>query len=92
INWRMTKQAALVAILSGTMGGDLKQVSRSRNGEVDLQWSYRLGYEKGEWNRVQSQISVRYANRYARISDALFGFNSLTKFQTLNITLTFTLF
>ena len=92
INWRMTKQAALVAILSGTMGGDLKQISQSRNGEVDLQWSYRLGRDRGEWNRVQSQVSIRYANRYARVSDALFGIDNLTKFQTLNVNLTFTFF
>ena len=92
INWRMTKQAALVAILSGTTSGDLKQLNRSRNGEVDLQWSYRLGYSKGEWNRVQTQVSIRYANRYSRISDALFGFNNFTRFQTLNVNLTFTFF
>ncbi|MEW5975596.1 MAG: hypothetical protein AB1898_07300 [Acidobacteriota bacterium] len=91
-NWRPTPQMALMATLSGTTAGDLQQLSQIRNGEVDVQWSYRTGYEKSEMKRVQIQWSIRYANRYARTLDRLFGFGSLTKLQTVNVGMNITFF
>ena len=91
-NWRMTPQMTLMAALSATMAGDLRHDRKSRNAETDIQWSYRLGFGRSEWKRIQSQVSIRYANRYARISDNLAGFSSLTRLQTLNVTLSFSFF
>lgn len=92
VNWRMTKQSTLSATVSGILAGDLAQTSKSRNFEVDLQWSYRFGVERGRHRKVQGQFFIRYANRYARAFDNSFGFQTLTKLQTLNTGLSFTFF
>ncbi len=92
VNWRMSKQSTLSATVSGILAGDLAQTSKSRNAEVDLQWSYRFGVERGGYRKVQGQFFIRYANRYARAFDSLFGFQNLTKLQTLNTGLSFTFF
>jgi hypothetical protein len=92
VNWRMSQRAVLAATVSTIFAGDVTEISRSRNAELDLQWSYRLGVERSRFRKMQSQFFVRYANRYARSLDNLFGLNSLTKVQTLNMGLSFTFF
>jgi hypothetical protein len=92
VNWRMSQRAVLAATVSTIFAGDATEISRSRNAELDLQWSYRLGVERSRFRKMQSQFFVRYANRYARSLDNLFGLNSLTKVQTLNMGLSFTFF
>lgn len=92
LNWRMTKDSVLTALVSGTLAGDVQQTSERRNAEVDCQWSYRLAYDKGNIRKVQSQLLVRYANRYASTIDNLFGVRGLTKIQTLNVGVSVTFF
>ncbi|HLF85012.1 MAG TPA: hypothetical protein VI837_12630, partial [Blastocatellia bacterium] len=92
VTWRMTRQSTLAATVSGTLAGDLSQTSNSRNAEVDLQWSYRFGVDRGGRRKVQGQFFIRYANRYARAFENVFGFRNLTKLQTLNTGLSFTFF
>ncbi len=92
VTWRMTNQATLAATVSGIFSGDLAQTSKSRNAELDLQWSYRFGVDRGGRRKVQGQFFIRYANRYARSLDNVFGFRNLTKLQTLNTGLSFTFF
>jgi hypothetical protein len=92
INWRMTRASTLAATLSTIFAGDVADTSDSRNAEFDLQWSYRFAADKGAYRKVQGQFFVRYANRYARSLDNLFGFSNLTRLQTFNIGLSFTFF
>ncbi len=92
VNWRMSGRATLAATVSAVFAGDTKQISRNRNAEVDLQWSYRFGWERSRYQKVQGQFFVRYANRYASLSDTLFGLSNRTKLQTLNTGLSFTFF
>lgn len=95
INWRIMKNSALAVSLSDTLGrslGDLSLLSNRRSTGYDLQWSYGFGSEKSGLKEVRGQFYIRYANRYARSLDRLFGINSLTRSQTLNVGLSFTLF
>jgi hypothetical protein len=92
INWRMWQRATLSATVSTIFAGDVAETSRSRNAEVDLQWSYRFGLERSRYRKMQSQFFIRYANRYARSFDNIFGFDNLTRLQTLNVGLSFTFF
>ncbi|MCI0486796.1 MAG: hypothetical protein L0229_09370 [Blastocatellia bacterium] len=92
INWRLWQSMALTATISTTFAGDVAETSRSRNAELDLQWSYRFGLEKSRYRKFSGQFFIRYANRYASSRDNLFGFNNLTKTQTLNTGLSFTFF
>jgi hypothetical protein len=91
-NWRLTPNTTLNATISTTGAGDLGRITRSRNAEFDLQWSYRFGFGENGWKKVQGQFFVRYANRYARFRDQAFGVSNLTKLQTLNTGLNFTFF
>lgn len=92
LNWRMTTASMLTAMVSATMAGDVQQTNERRNAEVDCQWTYRLVYDKGSTRKVQSQLLVRYANRYASTVDNLFGVRGLTKIQTFNVGLNVTFF
>jgi hypothetical protein len=92
INWVMSKSMILTASYSATRLGNLANTSRSFDGEADIQWSYRLAIDKGKLKKVQAQFFVRYANRYAFSRDTLFGFDNLTKIQSLNAGISFTFF
>jgi hypothetical protein len=95
INWRIMKNSTLAASISDTLGrslGDLSLHSNRRNTGYDLQWSYGFGWEKSGLKKLQGQFYIRYANRYARSFDHLFAINSLTRSQTLNVGLSFTIF
>jgi hypothetical protein len=92
INWRMTANHTLATSVSAIFAGDNVSISSRRNAELDVQWSYRFTAERSRFKKVQGQFFARYANRYARAFDGLFGFRNLTKLQTFNTGLTFTFF
>jgi hypothetical protein len=92
INWRVTESMALAIMLSGTSAGDVAGINRSRNANLDLQWSYRFSLERSRYRRVHGNFFVRYASRYASNFDSVFGLNSLTRLNTLNTGLSFTFF
>jgi len=92
INWAMTQRMTLAVTVSTTFAGNRARTSKSRNAELDMQWSYKFGMEKSRYRKFNGQFFIRYANRYARTEDNLFGFNNLTKIQTLNTGLSFTFF
>jgi hypothetical protein len=72
--------------------GDAANTNRSRNADLDVQWSWRFGAGNAEYRKVQGQFFVRYANRYARATDNLFLFHNITKMQTASAGLSFTFF
>lgn len=95
LNWRITKNSALAINLSDTLGrslGALSLISNSRNTGYNVQWSYGFGREKSALQKVKGQFYIRYANQYARSLDHLFGINSLTRSQMVNVGLSVTLF
>ncbi len=92
INWRTTKSSALAANIATTLAGDNFGTADGRNIELDLQWSYRFTFEKDRFRKVQGQLFIRYANRYASNRDRVFLISNLTRLQTLNCGLSFTFF
>lgn len=91
-NLETTKKSTLSATVSSAFAGDAANTNRSRNADLDLQWSWRFGVEKDHYRKVQGQFFARYANRYASARDNLFFFNNLTKVQTMSAGLSFTFF
>ena len=91
-NWRLTPKITLNAIISNTMAGDLARTSRNRNTEFDLQWMYRFIRGETGWRKVQGHFFIRYADRYARTRDFLFGLDNLTRLKTLNCGINFVFF
>jgi hypothetical protein len=87
-----TKASELSATVSSIFAGDVAKVSQSRNADLDLQWGWRFGVERGQLRKVQGQFFIRYANRYARATDNLFLFRNITKIQTTSAGLSFTFF
>lgn len=92
VTWRLTQNMTVAALVSATFAGDVTRLSRSRNLEADLQWSYRIGPEKLRMKKTQGQFFVKYANRYAFSRDNVFNTDNLTRLQTLNAGISFTFF
>src|SRR5262249_39135584 len=92
VNWRPTANTALATNLSNTAAGSSGGVSNSRNTEFDLQWSWRFGFERDRFRKLQSQFFIRYSDRFARSIDRTFLLNSATRLHTLNTGLSLTFF
>jgi len=92
LNWIISKNMTFNGFATTTRIGDVAGQSHNRTVELDLQWAYRFALDKGHNKKVQGQFFLRYANRYGFASDALFGFNSLTRLQSLNVGVNFTFF
>ncbi|HEY8462018.1 MAG TPA: hypothetical protein VIM99_16640 [Blastocatellia bacterium] len=92
-NWRITPRMTINVTASNTLAGDLARIiTRNRNTEFDLQWSYQFTRGEAGWRKVQGQFFIRYADRYARLRDLLFGLDSLTRLKTLNGGINFVFF
>jgi hypothetical protein len=92
-NWRMTPRMTINVTASNTLAGDLdRRITRSRNTELDLQWSYQFTRGEAGWRKVQGQFFIRYADRYARTRDLMFGLDNLTRLKTLNGGINFVFF
>jgi hypothetical protein len=92
-NWRMTPRMTINVIASNTLAGDLgRRITRSRSTEFDLQWSYQFTHGETRWRKVKGQFFIRYADRYARTRDLLFGLDNLTRLKTLNGGINFVFF
>lgn len=91
-NWRMTRNITINAIVSNTLARDVARTTRNRNTEFDLQWSYRFVMGEDRWRKVQGQFFIRYADRYGRALDFIFGLDNLTRLKTLNGGLNFVFF
>jgi hypothetical protein len=93
VNWRMTPRMTINVTASNTLAGDLdRRITRSRNTEFDLQWSYQFTRGEAGWRKVQGQFFIRYADRYARTRDLMFGLDNLTRLKTLNGGINFVFF
>ncbi len=91
-NWRMTPKTALNATISNTLAGDTARTTRNRNTEFDLQWSYSFGFGETGWKKMKGRFFIRYADRYARARDFVFGLDNLTRLKTLNSGINFVFF
>ena len=86
------KHITWTAGVSNTIAGDRAQTNGSRNTEFDTQFSYRVGIDRGELKKVQTQMFIRYADRYARSHDLVFGTTNLTRVKIFNAGLNITIF
>jgi hypothetical protein len=91
-SWTLNNHMSWTAGLTNTIAGDRAQTSGLRNTEFDTQFSYRMGAEAGGLKKVQSQIFIRYADRYARSRDIVFGTSNLTRAQIFNAGVNVTFF
>jgi hypothetical protein len=92
-NWRMTPRMTINVIASNTLAGDLsRRITRSRSTEFDVQWSYQFTHGEAGWRKIKGQFFIRYADRYARTRDLIFGFDNLTRLKTLNGGINFVFF
>jgi len=92
-NWRMTPRMTINVTASNTLAGDLaRRIARSRSTEFDLQWSYQFTRGEARWRKVKGQFFIRYADRYARTRDLIFGLDNLTRLKTLNGGINFVFF
>lgn len=92
INWTMSKSMIFTAAISATRIANVVNTSNSFSSEADIQWSYRLAVEKSKYRKVQTQLFVRYSNRYAYTRDSIFAISNLTRFQSINGGLNFIFF
>jgi hypothetical protein len=88
-NWKMTERATLIAHLSTLGARGFAEVARNnhaRNTEFDLQWAWRFSVEQAQsrLKKVQTQLFMRYANRFASAQDGAFGVNTMTRLDTFN--------
>ena len=91
-SWNINKHMTWTAGLSNTIVGDRAQTNGSRNTEFDTQFSYRMGLERGGHKKVQTQMFIRYADRYARSHEVVFQTSNLTRVKIFNAGLNITLF
>ncbi|HEX5080524.1 MAG TPA: hypothetical protein VFY40_00660, partial [Blastocatellia bacterium] len=92
-NWRMTPRMTINVTASNTLAGDIARIiTRNRSTEFDLQWSYQFTHGESGFRKVQGQFFIRYADRYARTRDFIFGLDSLTRLKTLNGGINFVFF
>lgn len=90
--WNLNKRMTWSGSISNTIAGDREQTSNSRNTEFDTQFAFRAGLERGRWQKVQTQMFIRYANRYARLRDLSLSVTNLTRVQIMNAGLTVAVF
>ncbi len=84
MSWTLSKHSNWTASVSNTIAGDRAQTNGSRNTEFDTQFSYRVGLDRGELKKVQTQMFIRFADRYARSRDATFSTFNLTRTKLVN--------
>jgi hypothetical protein len=90
--WDLSKHMTWTAGISNTIAGDHARTNGSRNTELDTEFTYRAGFERGGLKKVQTQMSVRYADRYARNHDILASISNLTRVQIVTARLNITFF
>ncbi len=78
--------------LSMTLAGDAENFNDSRNAELDVQWTYKFGFGKEKFKKMETQFFVRYANRYGDTIDRVFTVNNFNKTQSFNAGLSFNFF
>ena len=89
--WDLNKHMTWTAGIANAIAGDHARTSGGRNTELDTQFTYRAGIERGDLKKVQTQMSIRYADRYARNHD-LSGSTNLTRLQIVTARLNITFF
>lgn len=77
---------------STTIAGDRANTFDSRNLEYDAQLSYKFGFGKEKFKKMNTQIFIRYANRYGSRFDRLFLLNDFNKNQGFSMGLNFSFF
>lgn len=90
--WTLNKRMTWTGSISNTIAGDRELTSNSRNTEFDTQFAFNAGLTRNRWKKVQTQMFIRYANRFARVRDLSLSTTNLTRVQIMNAGLTVTFF
>jgi hypothetical protein len=77
---------------STTLAGDTGNTNDTRNIEFDSQIAYKFGFGKEKFKKMETQVFVRYANRYGDAFDRVFFVNNFNKTQSFNAGMTFNFF
>lgn len=85
----VVKNVSFNTNISSTIAGDITNITDSRNIEYDAQLSYRFGIGKKKYRKFETQLFVRYSNRYGSRIDRLFVIRDINRFQGFNAGLTF---
>ena len=91
-SWTLNKHMTWTAGLSNTIAGDRARTNGSRDTEFDSQFSFNVGIDRGELKKVQTQMFIRYADRYARSHDFVFQTFNLTRVKIFNAGINITFF
>ncbi|HEY0349242.1 MAG TPA: hypothetical protein VGC60_13915 [Pyrinomonadaceae bacterium] len=91
-SWTVNKHLTWTAGLSNTIAGDRTKTNGSRDTEFETQCSYNVGIDRGELKKVQTQMFIRYADRYARSHDSVLATSALTRVKIFNAGLNITFF
>lgn len=91
-SWTLNKHMTWTAGLSNTIAGNRARTNGSRDTEFDTQFSYNVGIDRGELKKVQTQMFIRYADRYARSHDLVFQTFNLTRVKIFNAGVNITFF
>jgi hypothetical protein len=92
LSWNLNKHMTWTAGLSNTVAGDRARTNGSRDTEFDTQFAYHVGLERGGLRKLQTQMFIRYADRYARAHDLVFQTSSLTRVKIFNAGVNLTFF
>jgi hypothetical protein len=91
-SWNIGKHISWTAGIANTIAGDREETNGSRNTEFETQFSYRKSMERGGLRKLQTQMFIRYADRYARSRDLVFQTSNLTRVKIVNAGLNVTFF
>lgn len=86
------KNSAVTANLTTTIAGDRANLSDNRSGDISLEWSYKLGFGKEKFKKMETQFFIRYNNTYGEQRDNIFFINNFNKRQAFNFGLSFNFF
>jgi hypothetical protein len=92
VSWNVNRHVTWTAGLSNTIAGDRARTNGSRDTEFETQFAYHLAIERSGLKKVQTQMFIRYADRYARSHDLIFQTSNLTRVKIFNAGLNITLF
>jgi hypothetical protein len=88
-----TSRRSVLALSTGaTSEGDVAGSSRSRNLDVDAQWSAGFGAKETGRLKLDGQLFIRYARRSASSYDRVFLLDRENQVQTANAGVRITLF
>jgi hypothetical protein len=90
--WNLNKRMTWTGSVSNTIARDRERTNNSRNAEFETQFALNAGFERNRWRKLQTQMFIRYSNRFARQHDLSLNTTNRTRVQIMNAGVTVTFF